>query len=295
MPPEVVYLNGRFVPYDQAVVPVEDRGFLFADAIYEVIRCYNGRPFRLAQHLERLEQSAAALELQLPYGRDQWAAIIQDLLQRNAVRDGSIYIQVTRGAAPRAHTWTDGLIPTVVAIARPGGGPSPEAVHRGVRAITLPDNRWGLCWVKTTGLLPNVLARQQAARAGAYEAILVRDGLVTEGTSSNVFIHMDGVLYTHPLANILPGVTRALLIELAQELGLPVREQALPVSWLHRADEIVLSGTNSEVLAVVQVDQQPVGNGRPGPVFARLRQAYLQRVAEETGAPIEEPAARGAE
>mgnify|MGYP001316092452 CR=1 FL=1 len=284
MPPETVFLNGQFVPYDRAVVPVEDRGFLFADAIYEVIRCYHGRPFRLEEHLARLEQSAAALELPLPYDRRRWAAIVEELLQRNQVQDGSVYIQVTRGVAPRTHTWSDGLQPTVVAIARPGGGPPAEAVRHGVRAITAPDNRWGLCWVKTTGLLPNVLARQQAARAGAYEAIFVRDGLVTEGTSSNVFVYLDGVLYTHPLANILPGVTRAVVIEVARELGLEVREQAIPVTWLARAGEVLLSGTNSEVLAVVEIDGRPVGDGKPGPVFARLREAYLQRVAAETGA-----------
>ncbi|HEY8415314.1 MAG TPA: D-amino-acid transaminase [Thermaerobacter sp.] len=283
MSPETVYLNGRFVPYAEAVVPVEDRGFLFADAIYEVIRCYNGRPFRLQEHLERLEQSAAALEIPLPHSREEWARIIDELLRRNGVRDGSVYLHVTRGVAPRAHTWSEGLQPTVVAIARSGGGPSPEAVRDGVRAITVSDNRWGLCWVKTTGLLPNVLARQQAARAGAYEAIFVRDGLVTEGTSSNVFVLLEGTLYTHPLANILPGVTRGVVIELAQENGIEVREQAIPATWLERAGEVLLSGTNSEILAVVEIDGRPVGEGRPGPVFSRLLEAFRRRVAEETG------------
>ncbi|GAB6877491.1 D-amino-acid transaminase [Thermaerobacter litoralis] len=287
MPPEVVFLNGSFVPYEQAVVPVEDRGFLFADAIYEVIRCYGGRFFRLDDHLQRLEQSAAALDIPLPYDRARWAAVLEELIQRNGVRDGSVYVQVTRGVAPRSHTWAEGLQPTVVAIARSGGTPAPEAVERGVKAITVPDNRWGLCWVKTTGLLPNVLAKQQAARAGAYEALFVRDGLLTEGTSSNVFVVLEGVVYTHPLANILPGVTRAVVLEVAREAGLEVREQAIPAGWLERATEVILSGTNSEVLAVVEVDGRPVGDGRPGPVFARLRQGYLRRIAQETGAAVE--------
>ncbi|QBS37315.1 D-amino-acid transaminase [Thermaerobacter sp. FW80] len=287
MPPEVVFLNGGFVPYDQAVVPVEDRGFLFADAIYEVIRCYGGRFFRLDDHLERLEQSAAALEIPLPYDRARWTQVLEELIRRNGVRDGSVYVQVSRGVAPRAHAWPDGLQPTVVAIARPGGTPPAEAVRRGVKAITVPDNRWGLCWVKTTGLLPNVLAKQRAARAGAYEALFVRDGLLTEGTSSNVFVVREGVLYTHPLANILPGVTRMVVLEVAREAGMPVREQAIPVQWLEGASEVILSGTNSEVLAVVEVDGRPVGDGRPGPVFARLREGYLARVAAETGAAVD--------
>ncbi|QIA26352.1 D-amino-acid transaminase [Thermaerobacter sp. PB12/4term] len=287
MPPEVVFLNGSFVPYEQAVVPVEDRGFLFADAIYEVIRCYGGRFFRLDDHLERLEQSAAALDIPLPYDRARWAALLDELIRRNGVRDGSVYVQVSRGVAPRSHAWPQGLQPTVVAIARPGGTPPAEAVERGVKAITVPDNRWGLCWVKTTGLLPNVLAKQQAARAGAYEALFVRDGLLTEGTSSNVFVVLDGVLYTHPLANILPGVTRAVVLDVARQAGLAVREQAIPAGWLERAEEVILSGTNSEVLAVVEVDGRPVGGGRPGPVFARLREGYLARVAAETGAAVQ--------
>ncbi|HEY8450619.1 MAG TPA: aminotransferase class IV, partial [Bacillota bacterium] len=209
-----VFLNGRFVPYEQAVIPVEDRAFLFADGVYEVIPCYGGRPFRLELHLERLRQSATALEIRLPYPLAEFERIVHELIRLNNLSDASVYLQVSRGVAPRNHLFPEGAQPTVVGIARPFTPPSDEELERGVRAITAPDNRWGICYIKTVGLLPNVLARQAAHRRGADEAILVRDGLVTEGTASNVFCVLDGIVYTHPLANILPGITRTTVLEI---------------------------------------------------------------------------------
>ncbi|HLS89304.1 MAG TPA: D-amino-acid transaminase [Sphingobacteriaceae bacterium] len=271
---ETVFLNGNWVPYEQAVVPVEDRGYLFSDAIYEVIRCYGGRPFRFDEHIRRLFNSAGALNIPVPYTLEEWRRIGADLLARNNLADATLYFQVSRGAAPRNHLPAEGMTPNVVGIARPVSGPARELVEQGVACMTVPDNRWGLCQIKTTGLLPNVLARQEAQSYGFYDAIFVRDGLVTEATSSNVFAVMDGTVYTHPLANILPGVTRDVVIELVREMGLTLREEAVSLSRLRRADEIWLTSTVIEVLPVTSLDGRPVGDGRPGPVYRRVWEAF---------------------
>ncbi|MFO7246006.1 MAG: D-amino acid aminotransferase [Thermaerobacter sp.] len=274
-----VYLNGRYVPYSQALIPVEDRAFLFADGIYEVVRCYGGRPFHLDRHYERLCRSARALELPLPLDEAAFAGIVAELLERNNLQEATVYLQVTRGAAPRRHQIPQGLEPNVVAIARPVQSPSEEEVRRGVSVITVPDTRWGLCWIKTVGLLPNVLARRQAEKEGAFDAVFVRDGLVTEATSSNVFCVIDGVVYTHPLANILPGITRAVVLEILAELGIPCREEAVPLEWFREADEIFLTGTVLEVMGVARVDGRTVGEGRSGPLTLRVWEAFRRRCA----------------
>lgn len=275
----IVYLNGQFLPYSQAVVPVEDRAFQFADGIYEVVRCYDGRPFELDRHFQRLRDSAAALNLPLPLDQGDFDRIVAQLLDRQQLRDATVYLQVTRGAAPRQHQIPAGLAPTVVAIARPAQSPPEEQVRQGVTVITVPDNRWGLCYIKTVGLLPNVLARQQAHEEGAFDAVFVRDGLVTEASSSNVFCVIDGVVYTHPLANILPGITRAVVLEILTELGIPCREEAVPVQRFRAADEVFLTGTVLEVMGVAAVDGRPVGQGRTGPVTLRVWEAFRRRCA----------------
>lgn len=277
---EWVFLNGEWVPYQQAVIPVEDRGYQFSDAIYEVIRCYGGRPFRFDEHVRRLFNSADALKIPVPYTLAEWRQIGDQLLARNNLSDATLYFQVSRGAAPRNHMPADGMTPNVVGIARPVAGPAAELLEQGVACMTVPDNRWGLCHIKTTGLLPNVLARQEAQSYGFYDAIFVRDGLVTEATSSNVFAVLDGQVYTHPLANILPGVTRDVVIQLVREAGLTLREEAVTLPRLRRAEEIWLTSTVIEVLPVTSLDGRPVGDGRPGPVYRQVREAFRAAVAQ---------------
>jgi D-alanine transaminase len=283
---ETVYLNGTYVPYDRAVVSVEDRGLLFADGIYEVVRAYGGRVFALDAHLQRLAASAAAIRLPLPPA-EELAAAVQGSLDRNglAKADATVYIQVTRGPAPRAHTLPKEPRPTVFMIARPLHPLAPETVAAGVDAITLPDQRWHVCHVKSVGLLLNSLARQQAVEAGAFEAILVRDGVVTEGAATNVFAVFGGEVHTHPVGpRILSGITHDVVLRAAHELGLPLREEGVPVARLYQADEVFISSTNCEVLGVRSIDGRPVGAGRPGPVTRRLLDAFQRIVRSEVGA-----------
>ncbi len=270
---QVVYLNGRFVPYEQATIPVEDRGFVFADGVYEVIRCYRGRPFRLDEHLERLEKSAAAIRLPLPLGRTELAEACAETVARNGLADAdaAIYLQVTRGPAPRAHAFPAQPKPTALIIARPEKGPDPALRSAGARAITVEDRRWHLCHVKSIGLLANVLAKQQAVEAGCYEGIFVRDGIVTEGTASNFFMVFDGRLVTHPEGpHILSGVTRQAVLELAERAGIAVELAQVPIARLFQAEEAFVTGTITEIMPIVEVDGRTIGSGRPGPVTRRL-------------------------
>ncbi|MBE3578197.1 MAG: D-amino acid aminotransferase [Limnochordales bacterium] len=280
-----VFLNGEWMPHSRARVSVDDRGFVFADAIYDVLKAYRGFPFALERHLDRLERSAAAVRLRLPVGRAELKRLVLELLERNGLgrkadRDAMIYIHITRGVAPRNHLFPAGVEPTFYLYARELP-PWPEWMFsEGVKVITLPDRRWELCHIKTTGLLYNVLARQQAYEAGAWEAVLVRDGKVTEGSHTNLFAVVDGVLRTHPTGpHILPGITRSVTLEVAAALGIPVEERALDLDELRRAEEVFLTGTTIEVLPVREVDGRPVGQGRPGVVTRRLRQAFLESVA----------------
>lgn len=270
----LAYVNGELVPLDRAVVSVEDRGFLFADGIYEVIRVYGGRPFRLEDHLRRLEASARAIELPLPVPAEEIGRLARELLARNGHAEATIYIQVTRGPAPRNHLFPEHPRPTLVIWSREYRGPAPEMLERGVAAVTVPDTRWAYCAVKTVGLLPNVLARQHAHRQGAYEAIFVRGGVVTEATASNVFAVRDGVVRTFPVDNILPGVTRTVVLELLGRLGVPVREEGVTLEELRAADEVFLTGTTTEVCGVTRLDGRPVGDGRVGPVTRRLQEEF---------------------
>lgn len=273
-----VYLNGKFIPYEQALVPVEDRGYVFADGIYEVVRFYQGKPFDLEPHMARLQRSASAIRLPLPPVEELTAAGLQTAA-RNKVGDATLYIQVTRGTAPRKHPFPPDAQPTVYMIARPFPRYTEDAVRKGVTCITTPDVRWHLCFIKSIGLLPNVMAKQQAVEAGAYEAIFVRDGIVTEGSSSNFFIVRGDTLITHPTDNyILGGITRDFVLRLARQLGIPVREERFPVAVMAAANEAFVTSTTSEVMPVVSIDGVAVGDGKPGPVTMRLWEAYDQAV-----------------
>lgn len=273
----LVYLNGEFVEYEKAAIPVEDRGFLFADGIYEVVRVYGGQPFQMEPHLKRLEFSAAELELNLPFGIEEFDRLSRELLAKNGHTDATIYIQVTRGVAPRTHHFPPAdTKPTVLILTRPIKHLPAEYRETGVSVITHPDIRWGRCNIKSVSLLPNVLAKEQAHRAGCFEAILVREkGEVSEGSSSNFFAVIDGVIRTHPKdRRILGGITREVVLQLCSKLGLPVKEEAFTLDELARAEEAFVSGTTTEVMPVTRIDGKPVGNGKPGPKALALYDAY---------------------
>jgi D-alanine transaminase len=278
----IVYLSGRFCPLAEAAVPLTDRGLLFGDGIYEVYRVYGGRPFRMKEHLMRLRRSAEAIRLELP--ELDWEGLHRELAARNRLEaaDATVYIQVTRGAPEgRGHAFPPPQTPpTVFVIPRPLRPLRAELWTEGARVITRPDLRWGRCDVKSVNLLPNVLANQDAAEAGAWETVLVRDGTVTEGSHTNVFAVIGGRVQTHPEGpRILSGITREVALELARDQGLDVRETAIGLGELGRAEEVFLTGTTAEIMPVVQVDGAPVASGRPGPVALRLQEAFRRAVA----------------
>jgi len=269
--PDVAFVNGRFLPWNDATVSIDDRGFQFGDGVYEVIRTYRGAPFELAAHLSRLERSATALSLPQPYSNRQWTQWIQQGLSQAGYQDAKVYVQITRGVAPRDHVFPSGTAPTVVMTIREFH-PLPVQVRQdGVSAGTCEDLRWGRCDIKSVNLLANVLAREEAKKAGVFEAILVKDGLVTEGSVSNVMAVQSGVIVTAPESpRILSGVTRTVVLRLAKQEGIPVEERFLPVDALYMADEVFLTGTTVEVLAVVRVDGKTIGSGQPGPITRTL-------------------------
>ena len=268
----IVYLNGAYVPREEAKISPDDRGFLFADAIYEVVRFHRGRPYHLSEHLDRMREGLGFLRIAV--GTDFYPEVAARLLDANglAADDAVVYAQVSRGAAPRAHPFPPaGTPPTVYAFARRSDPPPPPG---GGRAILLPDERWGRCDVKSVMLLPNVLAAQQAREAGAMDAILVRDGLALEGTKANLFLVSGGVVRTAPNGpRILPGVTRGAAIAAAREAGMTVEERAFTVEEMLAADEVFFASTTLFTYAVVEVAGRAIGGGRPGAVTERLREA----------------------
>lgn len=278
-----VYLNGDFVPADQACVPITDRGFLFGDSVYEVIPAYGGAPLRLAQHLERLDNSLASIHMRNPLSHSEWEQVLNTLTAQLPGQDQQLYIQITRGAPPeRNHAIPEGLAPTVLASTRLLPARDPAVAARGISAITLEDIRWRRCDIKATTLLANVLAHHQARSEGVDEAILVRDGNALEGTASNLFIVAHGLLITPPTGDcILPGITRDLVLELAAEEGIPYAEAAIAVADLDHAEEIWLTSSTREIRPVTQLNGKQVGNGQPGPLWQRMDQlldAYKARL-----------------
>lgn len=271
---DIVYLNGEFLPREQAKVPVMDRGFLFGDGVYEVIPAFGGRCFRLAGHLDRLAYSLRETRIAAPLSAAQWQDVLERLIAANGGGDQALYLQVTRGvAAAREHRFPD-CPPTVFAMSMPLPL-LPEVAPAPIDAITLEDIRWQRCDIKGISLLGSVLMAQQVLDAGAGEAILVRDGCVREGASSNVFAVIDGVLYTAPKdRHILAGITRDLIVELVRQHGLPLKEQALPVERLADASEIWISSSTRDMAPVAKLNGQPVGDGAAGPVFAQVWQWY---------------------
>jgi D-alanine transaminase len=281
----LVYLNGAYVDKADARVSVEDRGFLFGDGVYEVTRALGGRLFAGDRHLRRLERGMRELELRWPDGLDApgLRAVSGRLLRENRLLDGeaTVYVQITRGAAPRAHAFPPPGTPPTVYVAAGPFKPLDDLRARGAAAITVPDIRWGRCDLKTIQLLPNVLAKQRAVGADAFDAVQIRDGVVTEGGNTNVFAVLEGVVWTHPAdQRILAGVTREIVLEVAREVGLSAREKPIAVAELSNASEVFLTGTTTDVMPVVRLDGRPVGAGRPGPVarqlYARMRERMEQ-------------------
>ncbi|NJD05720.1 MAG: D-amino acid aminotransferase [Methylococcaceae bacterium] len=268
----IVYLNGQFLPLGEAKVSVLDRGFLFGDGVYEVIPVYGGKPFRLAEHLQRLDNSLAGIRMTSPLTAEQWSDLFDRLIRGD--HDQSIYLQITRGAAPkRDHAFPKETPPTVFAMCNPIA-PIPAS---GVRAITVQDIRWDWCHIKAVTLLANVLLRQQAVEQGCAEAILVRDGQAIEGAASNLFVVVDGILVTPPKGNrILPGITRDLVVELAQANAVPCQERDIAAEELSRAAEVWVTSSTREILPIVELDGRTVGNGSPGPVWARMNRLYQE-------------------
>jgi D-alanine transaminase len=266
----LAYLDGEFLPLARARVSVLDRGFLFGDGVYEVIPVYGGRPLRLEEHLRRLDDSLRGIRMTSPLTHAEWSEIVTRLIEEPD--DRSVYLQVTRGAGPaRDHVIPAGLKPTVFAMSSPIA-PVPAA---GVRAITLDDIRWRWCNIKAITLLPNVLLRQEAVDKGCAEAVLVRAGHVTEGTASNVFALIDGVIVTPPKGpELLPGITRDLVLELAQAEGLKARERRIALDEFRGAEEIWITSSTREVLPVVELDGRTVGEGKPGRVWERVSALY---------------------
>lgn len=274
---DTVYLNGQYLPLADAKISVMDRGFLFGDGVYEVIPAYSGQLFRLEDHLERLDNSLRAIRLQNPHSREQWRKLLTPLLKQN--EDQSVYLQITRGAAPkRDHAFPQNVVPTVFAMVS-GINPHADPDH-GAKAISMEDSRWKLCDTKAITLLANVLLRQAAVDEGCTEAILFKDGYLTEGAASNVFAVIDGVLITPAKSPaILPGITRDIILEIASKNNIPCSEQAISKAELNKASEIWITSSTREIIPVCELDGEIIGTGKPGAVwltFYKLFQEHKQ-------------------
>ena len=274
---DIAYLNGEFLPLDQAKVSVLDRGFIFGDGVYEVIPAYSRRAFRLPEHLKRLQHSLDSVRLANPMTDSEWTRLIGELIKRSASDDQSVYLQVTRGVARRDHAFPRDAKPTVFMMSGPLSTPPAEQIDNGVPCITATDFRWLKCDVKSVSLLGNCLLRQAAAEAGAVEVVLFRDGYLTEASASNVFVVRDGKLLAPPKNHlILPGITYDVVLELAGSIGLPVELREITEAEVRGADELWVTSSTKEVLAVTRLDGKPVGRGRPGEVFKVIHQAYQE-------------------
>ena len=272
-----VFLNGRFLDHSEAKISADDRGFHFADGVYEVVKYYNGKPFRLEDHFQRLDNSVK--EVRINSGETyNWTEIFYTLLYSNDLlqQDAGIYLQISRGASQRIHQFPPNLAPTVYAFAFPF--PSfGEKLEYGIKVILREDIRWLRCDIKSVCLLPNSMLYTEALEKGAFECIMARNGLITEATHSSVLGVKKGEIYTHPLSNlILPGITRKVLIEIAMKEGIAVREEAIAANQLGTLDELIICGTGSEVLPAVQVDNLLIGSGKPGPVTRLLQKKFFE-------------------
>ena len=272
-----IFLNDEFMPIAEAKVSVLDRGFIFGDGVYEVIPVYSGKAFRLAEHLRRLQHSLDGIRLPNPYSDDKWTGIINELITRNPGEDQYLYLHITRGAAKRDHAFPNPPVkPTVFLMSSPLPTPPAALLQSGVGAVTAQDNRWLRCDIKSIALLPNVLLRQMAVDAGCAETILIRDNdFMTEGAASNIFVVKSGKLFAPPKDHLmLPGITYDVILEIASAHGIPHEVRKIAVAEVHAADELLLTSSTKEVLAITRLDGKPVGTGQPGPMFAKLHALY---------------------
>jgi D-alanine transaminase len=280
---ELGLINGRLINMNEAVVSMEDRGHQFGDGVYEVTKVYNGKCFALKPHLDRLYQSLRAIRIPAIYTFEELAQFHEALIKESGITEGAIYLQITRGTAPRVHPFPEQVVPCLTMSIRPAGPINQELREKGVKIILIPDERWLRCDIKSLNLLSNVLGKQQAKEAGCYEAVMVRGEYVTEGTSSNFFVVKDGLIWTHPATNlILKGITRSIVVErLAKELDLTVLEKPFDVSFVKGASEAFLSGTSTEIMPVTSIDGKAVQDGAVGPITRKLQLAYTQLIDEE--------------
>ena len=278
----MVFLNGKFMPLEEARVPVLDRGFIFGDGVYELVPVYSRVPFRMDEHLARLERSLASVRIRNPYSRAEWRDIILQLVARQSFEDQGVYFQVTRGVAKRDHAFPKDAAPTVFVMSNPLVNPPQELVERGAAAVTAVDDRWLHCDIKSISLIGNCLLRQASADVGAAETILFRDRRLTEASASNVFVVRDGVILSPPKSGlILPGITYDVISEIARSAGLPIEFRDVSEPEVRSADEVWVTSSSKEVLAIVALDGKPVGGCKPGPVFRRvyvLYQEFKQKV-----------------
>lgn len=284
-----IYLNGKFMPIEEAKISVLDRGFIFGDGVYEVIPVYSRKAFRTAEHLRRLQHSLDGIKLANPHNEKEWMGIIDALIARNEMQDQYLYLHITRGVAKRDHAFPNPPVPpTVFIMSNPLPTPPAELLQSGVGAVTAHDNRWLRCDIKAISLLPNVLLRQMAVDAGCAETILIRsgsnneglfmtDGFMTEGSASNIFVVKGGVLLAPPKDTLmLPGITYDVILEIAAANGIPHEVRKIGVAEVKAADELLLTSSTKEVLAITQLDGKPVGTGKPGPMFAKLHKHYQE-------------------
>jgi D-alanine transaminase len=276
----IAYVNGRYRPWRDATVHIEDRGYQFSDGVYEVCEVRGGRMVDESRHMARLERSLAELRIAMPMSRSALGMVMRETIGRNRVRNGIVYLQITRGVARRDHAFPAGVAPTVFAMTSPLAPVPAEQLANGVAAITLPDERWLHCDIKSTSLLGNVLARQAAVDAGAAECVMFRDGFLTEGAAANVWVVAGGRVLAPPRDRlILEGIRYGLLEGLCRDEGLPFESRPVPRAEVEAADELMLSSATKEVLAITRLDGRPVGSGQPGPVFRRLHAAYQRAKA----------------
>lgn len=286
MSDKIVYLNGEYLPVEKATVSVLDRGFLFGDGVYEVVPVFGGKLLRVDEHLQRLQNSLLRIGMSQPYSTQEWKTIFNALLEKNPGEDRALYLQVTRGATPIRDLTAPGEIgPTIFAMVNSIKPVDLDELARGIEAITVDDFRWHACDIKSISLIANVMLREQAAQANAADAIMVRDGIVSEGTASNVFIVKNGVIKTPPKSNyLLPGITRDLVIELAQQNAMPCEICEITQNELAAADEIWLTSSTREIAPVIMLDGVRVGGGKAGEFWRKIAviyQAYKQSLRQE--------------
>jgi D-alanine transaminase len=287
MPLPICYLNGDYLPLAEARVSALDRAFLFGDAVYEVLPVYASRPFRMREHLDRLNRSLAGIRMPAPLLHAEWAQLCQELISRNSALEAYLYLQVTRGAElGRNHAWPEGLKPTLFAYITALEPVSPSVLEQGVAAVTAADTRWARRDIKSTALLANILLKKLSADAGAFETILLENGELTEGSSTTVHVVKGGVIHTPPNSHhILPGTTRDVVTELAARLGVRSESSRVPEAILRSADEIWLAFSTRGVLPVTTLDGAAVGSGKPGPLFKRMSAAFTGYTHELAGTP----------